>query len=191
MTRKIFVLGLSGSGKSTLIKNSAFFKDFKYVILGDLIKSIGEGATGHTDRDAIRRESQTETFKQIQHKAFKKLKETMGEKDIIIDTHALVQTKSGLLPGLNLDILRYIKPDLVVVVECDPQEMIRRRSRDQGTVRNRDVNDAQELKYVQSFERDAALVYSVLSAAPLRIINNKEGKLEEAAEELEAAVKSL
>ncbi len=160
-------------------------------MLGDLIKSIGEKATGKTDRDAIRRESQTKLFKQIQRKAFKKLKEIVTQNDVIIDTHALVQTQSGLLPGLNFDLLRYVKPDLIVVLESDPQDIIKRRNHDQGRLRNRDVNELEEIELIQSLEREATLVYSIYSAAPFRIIINKEGKISEATEEFEAAVKSL
>ncbi|MCW4010341.1 MAG: AAA family ATPase [Candidatus Bathyarchaeota archaeon] len=191
MTRRIFVLGLSGTGKSTVIKNSDFLKTFDYIVLGDFIKSIGEEATGQTDRDAIRRDSQTETFRQIQRKAFKKLKEATDKKDVIIDTHALVSTKSGMLPGLNFALLKALKPDLFVVIESEPQELLNRRKKDQGTVRNRDINDLQEVKFIQTLERDAALVYSVYSAAPFRVINNREGKPKEAAAEFETAVKNL
>jgi adenylate kinase len=185
------VLGLSGTGKSTVVKNSEFLKSFNYIVLGDFIKSIGEKATGKTDRDAIRRESQTRIFKQIQRKAFKKLKETIDQSDIILDTHSLVQTQSGLLPGLNFDLLKYVKPDLIVVIESDPQEIIKRRNHDQGTLRNRDVNDLKEIEFIQTLERDAALAYSIYSAVPFRVIVNKQGKIKEAAEEFENAVKNL
>ncbi|MCW4017104.1 MAG: AAA family ATPase [Candidatus Bathyarchaeota archaeon] len=191
MTRKIIVLGLSGTGKSTVIRSSDFFKSFNYIVLGDFIKSIGEEATGKTDRDAIRRETRTKAFKQIQREAFKRLQEAAAKNDVIIDTHALVQTKSGLLPGLDFEFLKYVKPDLLVVMEADPEELVKRRKKDQGTLRNRDVNDLQEIAFIQSLEREAGLVYSVYSAVPFRVINNRDGKIKEAAEDLEIAVKNL
>ena len=191
MALRIFLLGLPGTGKSAVVKHSKALQDFEYIVLGDFIKAIGTRVTEHSDRDEIRRQVQIDVFKSIQYESFEDLKKTLRQKDTIIDTHAMVQTQSGLLSGLTFDLLDCVRPDLFVLIESDPKDVAKRRNKDQGKSRIRDVVDVKTIALNQEMERTTAIIYSVYAKSPLLIVKNEEGKIKEAVYKLEDAIERL
>jgi adenylate kinase len=75
-------------------------------------------------------------------------------------------------------VLKKLSPDVIILVEATPGEIIQRRSRD---TRARDADDKEKIMEHQLFNRIAAMSYAVMTGATVKIIQNSENKLEEAA----------
>ena len=103
------------------------------------------------------------------------------ESNIIVDTHCLVKTPEGYLPGLPLWVLEELKPNVIVLIEADPEEIIRRRFKDKS--RYRDVEEEKELKLHQELNRAIATAYAMITGATIKIVENHDGKLDEAVED--------
>ena len=98
------------------------------------------------DRDSLRK-LPAETQKEIQAKAAKRIKERSQSDNVIVDTHCTINTPSGFLPGLPIWVLEQLQPDLFVLIEANPDEIIYRRLNDE--TRSRDVQKANEIKLHQ------------------------------------------
>jgi len=97
--------------------------------------------------------------------------------DIIVDTHLTIKTPSGYFPGLPEWVLKELRPELIVVVEANPHEIVRRRRSD--TTRRRDFETYEDIEEHLKANRYAAFACSVLTGAPVMILNNRDGMLEQ------------
>ncbi|MFV2041342.1 MAG: adenylate kinase, partial [Candidatus Hydrothermarchaeales archaeon] len=79
-------------------------------------------------------------------------------------------------------VLEELMPNLIVVVEADPEEISGRRSSDE--TRNRDAERAVEITEHQLLNKAAAVSYSVFSGATIAIVENHDDGLDEAAHNL-------
>jgi len=134
-------------------------------------------------RDDIRRMGMS-VQKVVQAEAAAKLAKKIEKADghVIIDTHMVVKTSFGYLPGLPKHVLEILKPDLLVLVEASPEEIAERRPKDVD--RRRDVRTLEELQEEIAFSRMVASACSVFTGAPVAIIMNRTGRQREAAEQL-------
>jgi len=96
------------------------------------------------------------------------------------------QTKNGFLIGLPEWVVKAIQPKTVVLVEADPEKIAGRRTSDE--TRTRDAQLTEEIDTHQRMCRAAAVSVGTLTGATVRIIRNREGKVEEAASELAATL---
>ncbi|MGZ4904256.1 MAG: adenylate kinase, partial [Halobacteriota archaeon] len=101
---------------------------------------------------------------------------------LVVDTHATMRTPKGYLPGLPVWVLDELKPDLILVVEAAPKEIMRRRSTDKS--RSRDVQDEQGIQEHQEVNRAICMAYAAHTGATVKILQNPDGKLSEAMHEL-------
>ena len=200
----ITVVGLPGVGKTTVM-NLAIKKlrekgyMVKLVNFGDfMLKYLLESGIVRS-RDEIRklplskqREVQALVAKEIRNvfdEEFKRLgcpSKFLG----IVDTHALIKTESGLWPGLPSYVIENLRPDLIVVIEATPEEIVSRQLRDRTRYRA-DYAKVELVKELLEFNRVFAVASAVLVGASISIVRNREGKAEEAAMYFVKVVESL
>ncbi|OYT51741.1 adenylate kinase [Candidatus Bathyarchaeota archaeon ex4484_135] len=192
MARKVaIVTGIPGVGKTTVCKETealAAQEGIKLKVLnfGDVMVEIMERSGRPLHRDRLRK-MDISSQKVIQAQAAAKLAKAIESADehVIIDTHMIIRTGTGYLPGLPKHVLDVLKPDFLVLIETDPEEIAARRTKDLAAgERLRDVRVMEELKEELEFSRMVASACSVLTGAPVVIIKNPTGGQKEAAKAL-------
>lgn len=106
----------------------------------------------------------------------KKIKEQSETENVIVDTHCTISTPAGFLPGLPEWVLRELQPDLFILVEANPDEIIYRRLSDD--TRSRDIEKAKNIKLHQEMNRAASMAYATLTGATVKIIENHDNHLD-------------
>lgn len=188
MKAVVVVTGIPGVGKTTVLselEKLAKEKEInvKIINFGSIMKEILEEKGKHIHRNHIRKTS-VELQKKVQKEACIRIKEILKKEKgiLIIDTHMFIQTECGMFPGLPLDILKELVPSLIVLIESPPEEIIKRRELDESRIRNEKMPS--EVKFDIEWSRAIASACSVISGAPVKIINNEHGKQVEAAKHL-------
>lgn len=188
MSKIIVVTGVPGSGKTTVCNElqklaHASNKKLTVINFGTIMLEISKKRGESLHRDELRKSSlrfqhdiQTETAQAISKLISK------AEGNIIVDTHMIVRTSEGYMPGLPQNVLQLIKPNVLVLVEAEAQEIISRRIKDVS--RKRDEILEAEVENELAFSRLMACAVSVLTRAPVKIVKNKSGRQIEAAKEL-------
>lgn len=175
----IIVMGLPGAGKSTIL--NGLKTDYKILNHGDLMFEIEKEMFDVKDRDDMRR-LPIEKQKQAQKMVYEKLSKMEGK--IILDTHCSVSTPNGYLPGVPFDYLKILKVDALVLITADVKEVAERRASD--PTRKRDVDD---VALHDEMNKSYLASYSAFTGAPAVIIYNRQGKVEEAVEQLQKILK--
>ena len=167
---KLVVLtGIPGSGSTTVLNKALEEVDYLHLNYGDIMTELAIEEKLVEDRDALRK------LKEIQAKAAKRIKEKSEESNVIVDTHCTINTPSGFLPGLPIWVLEQLQPDLFIMVEANPDEIIYRRMNDD--TRSRDVEKASDIQLHQEMNRAASMAYATLTGATVKIIANHDNHL--------------
>ncbi|MBN2229552.1 MAG: adenylate kinase [Candidatus Thorarchaeota archaeon] len=183
----VIVTGIPGVGKTTVINTAVDIVKEKYgedvlvLNFGTEMFEVAVKAGQVKDRDEMRK------MPTAQQRANQKLAgEAIAEKaksaKVIVDTHTLIQTNNGYLIGLPEWVVRAIQPKTVVLVEADSDKIASRRSSDE--TRTRDAQAVTDIQIHQEMCRGAAVSVGTITGSTVRIIKNREGKVEEAAKEL-------
>lgn len=196
MLKVVAVVGLPGVGKSTVLSIATKeLSDKGYVVrlvnFGDYMLNYLRKAGYVKDRDQIRMLSlslQVEAQEVAARMIRKELEEQHEERAVgIVDTHAVIKTSLGYWPGLPMNVLRELRPNLIVVIEAEPEVIFSRQRRDVSRYRS-DVSSLELIRELQQINRYYSIASSVISGAALLFINNAEGQAEKAAEELVKAI---
>jgi adenylate kinase len=187
----VIVTGIPGVGKTTVIDTAV--EDVKQhhdevVLVLNIGTEMFEVASSRgwvKDRDELRK-MPTGKQREVQRLAGEAIAKKAKKAKVIVDTHTLIQTNNGFLIGLPEWVARAIQPKTVVLVEADPEKIAGRRSSDE--TRARDAQLAEDIDTHQRMCRAAAVAVGTLTGATVRIIKNREGKVEEAAKELAATI---
>ncbi len=181
---KVVLVAVPGAGKTTIIQLLKRKKpDIKVVNYGDYMFKIARDKYGIKDRDQIRTKLSLDEYRQVQLEAAKEIGKLKG--DIVIDTHLAIKTKKGYYPGLPNDVAQELKPDVIVILEFNPKDVIERRLKDMkidkpvmteiGTIRvprpGRDLETEEEIDLHQEINRIFGVVVSNQTKATLKIIN--------------------
>jgi adenylate kinase len=179
----VVITGVPGSGKSTVVKKALERVGIRYEIVnyGDVMLELMRERLGVTHRDDMRKIG-TEEYRRIQREAGRRIAEIAKQKPVIVDTHCLIKKPEGYYPGLPLWVLQELNPDVLVLVEARPDEIVRRRTLDAD--RKRDQEREGDIAEHQEFNRVVALAYSAISGAAVRTIKNHDGELDKAVEEM-------
>ena len=182
--KKVVVVGIPGVGKTTLInKIVELIKDHNKSVqvtnFGTIMFEVAK-ENGIHDRDELRTLSISDQ-KNLQKNAAEKLSKIDADV-VIIDTHAFIRTSAGLNPGLPYHILQIIEPTHLIIVTAQTEEIYNRRMKDE--TRNRDKASIATIKKELDIQSAMMSTCAVLSGSPLRTIQNNEGKLEEAANQI-------
>ncbi len=183
---KITVLtGVPASGGTTVTKKAieqleAQGNPFKMVIYSDIMLDEALQRGWVKARDDIRKLDPRKQ-RDLQQIAARTIAD-MATTSLVVDTHATVRTPKGYLPGRPTWVLNELKPDLILVVEAMPEEIIRRRNADKS--RKRDVQDERGIQEHQEVNKAICMAYAAYTGATVKILQNPDGKLSEAVQEL-------
>jgi adenylate kinase len=186
--KKIVLVGIPGVGKTSLLTKIVDIlknKNIRVNVIsyGTLMFDVAK-ENGLQDRDGLRKLPISEQ-QNLQKLAAEKIA-TQSEEIVIIDTHAFITSTEGYYPGLPEHVLKIIKPSNFISVAAKPEEIYNRRMKDE--TRNRDnitlINIRKELEYQTGMISACA----VITGTPVRHILNDEGKIDEAADKIIAAL---
>lgn len=186
----IIVAGIPGVGKTTILKELETVAQEKKVplkivnfgnVMNDLFKKRG------TDihRDRMRRQD-IATQARIQEQAARSIARTPGNSALVVDTHMFVRTVDGIWPGTPRRVLEQLKPDMIILIEADPEEIAKRRTED--STRYRDSGTVEEAKSDLRWSRYMASVNAVLAGVPIQIVHNRDGQQRQTAMDLLAMI---
>jgi adenylate kinase len=186
--RVIVVTGIPGTGKTTVCNEALKLaeqtrKKIQAVNYGSIMVELSRKRGKSLHRDELRRSGLT-FQRNLQVEAAKIISKKTGEVDgdLIVDTHMSIKTANGYLAGLPFHVLQLLNPDMFVLVEAEPHEVLSRRFRDRTRKRDKVLED--EIMEEILFSRLMAVACAVLTGASVKIIKNPDGKQAEAAEEI-------
>jgi len=173
---KLVVLtGIPGSGSTTVLKQTLEKIDYVHLNYGDVMTEIAVDKGVVNDRDELRKLS-PEIQKEIQKDAAAKIKESSKDNNVVVDTHCTISTPSGFLPGLPKWVLEELKPNIFVLIEADPDEIMIRRLSDE--TRTRDTEMYENIKLHQEMNRAASMAYATITGATVKILENHDNQLD-------------
>ncbi|MBI5159454.1 adenylate kinase [Candidatus Micrarchaeota archaeon] len=176
----IVVMGAPGAGKTTVLAElRKEFPEVKIIVYGDLMYEIAKRMQLVNNKDEIRKLPQA-TQKRIQSQVARVLAKEEGK--VILDTHCSINTPHGYLPGLPFELLSKFKVERLALIEAPIQQIISRRKKD--LTRMRDAQLEEQLEEHAFVNRGMICAYAAFTGAPVRIIKNKDGKLQDAVQEL-------
>ncbi len=166
---KVFVVALPGSGKSTTVsKLREMMPEVKVVNFGDLMFEEAKELYGIKHRDDMRKMLNIIHYRELQVKAAKKIAEMDGI--VVIDTHSIVKTPWGFYPGLPSEVVKIVKPDIVIHLEYRPVDILSRRIKDSAD-RKREEESIEDIENDQRISRQFAIAAANESMAYLKILN--------------------
>ncbi len=188
MGRVILVTGIPGTGKTTVCNEALKLaeqtrKKIQAVNYGSIMVELSRKRGKSLHRDELRRSGLT-FQRNLQAEAAKIISKKTGEVDgdLIVDTHMSIKTANGYLAGLPFHVLQLLNPDMFVLVEAEPHEVLSRRFRDKTRKRDKVLED--EIMEETLFSRLMAVACAVLTGASVKIVKNPDGKQAEAAEDV-------
>ncbi len=182
------MIGIPGVGKTTLLSKIVEIlknheKNVHVVSYGTLMYEVAK-ENCVTDRDDLRKLPVSEQ-RHLQKVAAEKIA-SHTEEIIIIDTHAFINSPEGYYPGLPEHVLKIIQPANFVSVSAKPEEIYNRRMKDD--TRNRDKITLANIKKELDVQSGMISACAVITGAPVRVILNGEGKVDEAANKIISAI---
>ena len=186
------VSGVPGVGSSRVTEAAVASLDERYELInfGDVMleEALG-GGLDVTSRDDLSGLSPRET-RRLQRRAAEYVATLASDpaRYVVLNTHLVVNTAGGFLPGLPAEILDELDPDAFVLVEADPEIIQERRAGE--NYRSYDVDDRLGIEFQQSMSRTAAFAYSTTCNAPVCLVENVDD-VESAAVSLSQQVESV
>lgn len=184
MGKRVVITGVPGVGKTTVIdgaKEKLKEEDIDYTSInfGTCMFEVACEQGKVKSRDEMRKLDQAEQ-RELQKTAAQLIAKI--EENVIVDTHCTVSTPSGYLPGLPSWVLEELKPDIMVLVETDEDQILKRRMTD--TTRERDMEGYMSIKEHQDYNRYMASAYSMLTGCTVKMIKNQDFLLERSITEM-------
>jgi adenylate kinase len=187
------VTGIAGVGKTTVLnelKNIASEARIKVnvlnfgTVMNEILKELGKDL----HRDDMRTQD-IDLQRKAQDLAASEISNRAQDRLIVVDTHMFIRTSSGLWSGLPAHVLQKMNPNLLVLIETAPSEILNRRRADY--TRTRDQALEKEIAFDLDWSRSTASACSVLTGAPVRIIKNDPGMQRQAAHELLQLIREM
>ncbi len=179
MGKKIIVTGTPGSGKTTILSK---LSRFTVVSLGTEIQNLTKQ---QVERDRIRSSLSNVNIKSLRAMALREI--DARKEDLIIDTHTAIKAGNRYIAGLTAKDMKELHDvKAIIYVDATADDILLRRSMDKS--RSRDLDTKQEIKEQRSINMSLATFYMQELEVPLYIIKNKQGKVESAAKEVQAAI---
>ena len=179
--RRVVLVGIPGVGKTTLLEKLVeLLRDRGIRVsvnsFGSVMLEVAQ-QNGIQNRDELRKLPVSQQ-QGLQRTAAEKLSQ-LDDDIVIVDTHAFISSPEGYYPGLPEHVLKIIKPTNFVSVSAKPEEIYSRRMKD--TTRNRDVITLPDIKTELDVQSGMISSCAVITGAPLKLVLNGEGKVEDAA----------
>jgi len=184
--KKVVVTGVPGVGKTTVINGAmerlaAEGVAYTAVNFGTFMFDVARNEDLVSNRDEMRKLGKDDQ-KRLQQAAASGIAAMSADANIIIDTHSSVKTPAGFLAGLPAWVLRELMPDMVVLVETDPDQILMRRLGDASRVR--DMEGAREITEHQEFNRAVSAAYAMYTGCTIKIVKNENFLLEKGIDDL-------
>lgn len=186
-TKVIVIGGVPGVGKTTVINKALEYAkgqgvQYNLYTYGSVMMEIAREKFNVQNRDNLRK-LDPKIQRAIQKEAGYKIAARASEICTIVDTHFAIRTRLGsYLQGIPSWVSDALDPKLIVLVETDPDEILKRRAND--TSRNRDEESIIKLKEHQEINRTIAATICQKNGALMAIITNRHGQADEAGFEL-------
>jgi adenylate kinase len=188
LKRVVVVTGIPGTGKTTVCNEALKLaeqtgKKIHVVNYGSTMVELSQKRGKSLHRDALRK-SGLAFQRNLQAGAAKIISKKAGavNGDLIVDTHMSIKTASGYWAGLPFHVLQLLNPDMFVLVEAEPHEILSRRHKDKSRKRDKVLED--EIMEEILFSRLMAAACAVLTGASIKTVDNPTGKQAEAAKEV-------
>ena len=178
----VIVVGVPGVGKTSVINEAKKYLkyEFKVVNTGDIMFELAREKYNINNRDEIRKKLTFEQQKEIQREAIKRIKKMEKESDIILDTHLVIESYEGYIPGMLRDYAEILRPDGIAVIISDPDKIFVRRLKD-IQIRGRDIENLKRIEIQQNLTIYFTTIFMFEYGTVVEVINNEEGLLEESA----------
>lgn len=185
----IYVVGIPGVGKTSIIKEAKKYlkKDYEIVSVGDIMEDFLKEKG--INRDEIRKKLSLEEIQNLQIQVFEYIKKKYKNKDIILDTHFIIETNNGFKAGIVKKLAKILNPNAIIIIIADPLDILNRRIRDK--TRNRDIDDYKIIEIQQNLTLYYSLQLMYEYDNILKIIINKENLLDNAAKEFADFINNL
>jgi len=176
----IIILGIPGVGKTSVLDG---LKEYTQVNYGTLMFEIASKEYGLKSRDQLRKLDIAKQ-KAVQKKVAEKLA-SMGK--VLLDTHCMIRTPSGYLPGLPYSLLKELRVEALVLITASPKEIMGRRSKD-VSARERDLISESEIGFEIEISKSYLFSYSVITGAPAKVVPNGDNGLVKAVSEIQSVI---
>jgi len=187
MARTVVVTGIPGVGASRVCERTRrrLGDEYTLVNVGDvMVESALEHGLADTRDDLAHLAPRDQRL--LQRRAGEHVARKAAEGPLIVNTHLVVHTDAGFLPGLPGDVRMEMDPSVLVVVDAEPETILRRRA---GTDRTYPSEGRSVVEFHQQLQSSAALTYSATDGIPIRHVDNDED-LDEAVDDLVAIAES-
>jgi adenylate kinase len=170
------VSGVPGVGSSRVTEAAVASLDQQYELLntGDVLleEALGSGfdVSGRDDLADLR----PRELRRLQRRMGEYVAAIASEPEthVVLNTHLVVTTAAGFVPGLPPEVLTEIDPDAFVLVEADTDVVQERRAG--SDYRSYRVDDRLGIEFQQSMSRTAAFAYATSVGAPIALVENTD-----------------
>lgn len=174
------IVGVPGVGKSTIISNATetlqnIGTTVCTVVFGSVMFDEAK-KLGINDRDQLRKLS-IDVQQKLQTMVANHIS-NLKESIVIVDTHLFIKTPSGYYPGLPMNLILKINPDILILITANSEEILRRRKND--NTRSRDIITDKEIKRDIDVSLSMISSLSILTGAPFEIIYNHDNMIDSA-----------
>ncbi|MEM5853138.1 MAG: adenylate kinase [Candidatus Aenigmatarchaeota archaeon] len=166
---KILVTAVPGGGKSTVLEYvKKKLPEVKVVTAGDIFLEIASRVYGIKNRDDLRKKLTIEQQRIIQENVARRIAKIKA-KILLVNTHITIKTPYGYFHALSERTMRIMKPDLIILLEFNPRDVLKRRILDKS--RKRDLESLDAIEEHQIVNRNVAFDVASQFECPVKIIN--------------------
>ena len=192
--KTIIVTGIPGVGKTTVLNELSKLvepekKKLQVFNYGFIMLEVAKLEGLKIERDMLRQVPLNIQQRLQANAAIEIVNRSSNVGIMIIDTHMIVKTCNGYWPGLPLTVLEKLRPNLLFLIETEPEEILSRRTKDKTRTRNQVLT--KEIKEELAFSRFVAASCSTLTGAPVIILKNPQGEQLKVAKEILNIIKLL
>ncbi len=189
--KTVIIVGVPGVGKSTIVTNATETlrnkgTSVKTVVFGSIMFEEAK-KLGINDRDELRKLT-IDKQEKLQNRAAEHIS-SVNDSIVFVDTHLFIKTQSGYYPGLPMNLILKMKPQKLILITANPDEILNRRKKD--TTRTRDLISDDEINRDIQVSLSMISSLSILTGAPFEIIYNHDDMIDSATFQLvELLIKS-